>query len=97
MLAGNRLGRHISVSGENKPRPTPFSCSPFVPQNSQTQAVPSEQASTGSYDALLKAVWCPICGGKLTVREKDGKKTLVCSRHGEMKVFLDKDPKAGGE
>jgi uncharacterized protein YbaR (Trm112 family) len=46
---------------------------------------------------LLKAVWCPICGGKLTVREKDGKKTLVCSRHGEMKVFLDKDPKAGGE
>jgi hypothetical protein len=31
------------------------------------------------------------------VQEKDGKKTLVCSRHGEMKVFLDHDPKVGGE
>lgn len=97
MLAGNRLGRHISVSGENKPRPTSFLYSPFVSQDSQTQTVLSGQSTTGSYDALLKAVWCPICGGKLTVREKDGKKTLVCSRHGEMKVFLDKDPKAGGE
>jgi hypothetical protein len=56
----------------------------------------SEKA-TGPYDALLNAVWCPICGCKLTVQEKDGKKTLICSRHGEMKVFLDRDPKAGGE
>ena len=64
---------------------------------------PTPQADRNSiplgngFDALLKAVWCPICGGKLTVQQKNGEKALVCSQHGEMKVLLDKDPKIGGE
>ncbi len=53
----------------------------------------SEQVLTSS-KGLLKAVWCPICCKKLSVREKDGKKTLDCSEHGEMKAYLLHDPRA---
>lgn len=41
-------------------------------------------------DALLDAVYCPICGCKLHV---DGEK-LLCDRHGEMNAYLTRDPKA---
>jgi len=37
----------------------------------------------------LDAKFCPICGGKLHV---DGER-LLCDRHGEMKCYLERDPK----
>jgi hypothetical protein len=43
--------------------------------------------------ALSDAKFCPICGCKL---HKDSDK-LLCDRHGEMRVFLDRDPKAAPE
>ena len=92
MLLGNSFGRQTFASGEPKPENNAFEDSFLLsPQNSQTRA------DSKPYADLLNAVWCPICGCKLTVQKKDGKKTLHCSQHGEMKVFLDKDPKAGGE
>ena len=55
-----------------------------------------------SFAGLLKAVWCPICGCKLSVETVSGKRVLKCERHGEMKCYLDHDPlrvsqKAGGK
>lgn len=41
----------------------------------------------------LDARFCPICGCKLHVDESGGKKRLLCDRHGEMKVYLERDPK----
>jgi hypothetical protein len=38
-------------------------------------------------------VFCPICGGKLHV---DGGK-LLCDRHGEMNVYLPRDPAVSAE
>lgn len=52
------------------------------------------QQTTRPYEALLEAVWCPICGRALTVQEKDGKKMLCCGQHGEMKAYLDQNPNA---
>ena len=43
---------------------------------------------------LLDAIWCPICGCKLSVEEVDGKRKLKCSKHGEMKWYLEQDPLA---
>jgi hypothetical protein len=37
----------------------------------------------------LDARFCPICGCKLHV---DGER-LLCDRHGEMRVYLERDPK----
>ena len=48
----------------------------------------------GTFSGLLKAIFCPVCGSELDIEEKDGKKQLVCPRDGEMKVYLDRDPKA---
>ena len=42
---------------------------------------------------LLDAVYCPICGCKLHVDEAGGKRRLLCDRHGEMNVYLGRDPK----
>ena len=55
--------------------------------------MPESDGCTGSFGSLLGAVWCPICGGKLSVVEKDGKKVLCCARHGVMKCFVDSDPR----
>ena len=43
-----------------------------------------------SFSDLLASVWCPICGGKLTVNRKDGKHSLHCRVHGEMKSYIDR-------
>jgi NAD-dependent dihydropyrimidine dehydrogenase PreA subunit len=48
--------------------------------DSQTENRPSLTA--------LDAQFCPICGAKLHV---DGER-LLCDRHGEMNVYLDRDP-----
>ena len=47
-----------------------------------------------SFAQLLNTIFCPICGAELSVVMKEGKRVLVCSLHGEMNCFLDKDPKA---
>ena len=46
----------------------------------------------GSFAGLLKAVWCPVCAGKLTVEVVEGKQVLKCAVHGEMKAYLEHDP-----
>jgi hypothetical protein len=48
-----------------------------------------EEIKPRSKAELQDAKFCPICGGKL---HKDGDK-LLCDRHGEMNVYLDRDPK----
>jgi hypothetical protein len=48
-----------------------------------------------SFGQLLKASYCPICGVELSVEVRAaGKQVLICSLHGEMKCFVDEDPKA---
>ncbi len=51
-----------------------------------------EQGNDSAFAALLKSVFCPICGGKLSIDLKDGRKKLVCAKHGEMNAYLNKDP-----
>lgn len=43
-------------------------------------------------NSLPKTAWCPICGAKLSVTEKDGRKMLTCPKDGQMNCFLDSDP-----
>lgn len=47
----------------------------------------------GKREMLQEAAFCPICGCKLHVDEFYGKKRLLCDRHGEMKPYLENDPK----
>jgi len=47
--------------------------------------------SERGFGILLDAVYCPICGGKLHVDKADGKRRLLCDRHGAMRVYLELD------
>ena len=51
------------------------------------------KAQDASSTSLLKVIFCPICGSKLSV-ESAGGKLLKCAVHGEMKVYLEHDPLA---
>jgi hypothetical protein len=51
--------------------------------------------SDRSFSDLLSAVYCPICGGKLHVDESEGKRRLLCDRHGEMRVYVEYGPRRG--
>jgi hypothetical protein len=54
----------------------------------------SGDLTMNSFGQLLHAISCPICGDELSVEEKAGKRVLVCKLHGEMKAYLDVDPRA---
>ena len=47
---------------------------------------------SGAFSDLLKAVFCPVCGGELSIEEVEGVRRLKCVRHGYMNAYLDRDP-----
>ena len=56
-----------------------------------------EASQDNAFSQLLEAIWCPICGCKLSVETANGKRVLKCAKHGEMKCYLDHDPKVAVE
>lgn len=52
---------------------------------------------SGAFSDLLKAVFCPVCGGELSIEEVEGVRRLKCARHGYMNAYLDRDPWALAE
>jgi hypothetical protein len=54
-----------------------------------------EQGNAGAFAALTKAVYCPICGCTLKVEIQEGRKKLVCSRHGEMNAYISQKRNVG--
>ena len=50
--------------------------------------------SERGFEKMLDAIYCPICGSRLHIDESGGKRRLLCDRHGEMKAYLEKDPRA---
>jgi hypothetical protein len=39
------------------------------------------------------SIFCPICNSKLSIEIVEGKQVLKCAEHGEMKFYLEQDPK----